>query len=80
MSDQRKATVCGAVTDDEQERVDRAAARRGMTRSEFVRSAAIFCAGLQDRPEAGRRVRAILADAPAPGEADDHDDEQGATR
>lgn len=79
---ERTLTACAAVSDEEMDRIDRAASRRGLSRSEFIRSAALFCAGLQDRPEAGRRVRAILADARSEAAADPEPEptEEEATR
>lgn len=63
----RDCTACGAVRADELDRIDRAATRRGLTRSEFVRSACLVAASLQERSEAGRRIRGILADSRVAG-------------
>lgn len=45
---QRTCTACGAVSDSELARIDAAAARRGLSRSEFVRSASLFAAGHEE--------------------------------
>lgn len=59
----RTSVACGAMTPDELDQVDRAAGKRGLTRSQFVRSACLVVAGLVERPAVGREVRRALAEA-----------------
>lgn len=75
----RPCTACGAVSEVELGQIDQAARRRGITRSQFVRSACVLVAGLTARPKIERRVRKVVAQIRADGDGDDQDDEKDAT-
>lgn len=56
----RHCTACGAVSEEELNRIDWAASRRNLTRSQFVRNACLIATTLIARPEAGRQVHEVL--------------------
>lgn len=58
----RTTSACGAVRKGELEAIDQAAASRGMTRSEFVRSACLIMARVQAQPDARRRMHRVVSE------------------